>query len=208
MAGLHEMLLCLSPHSHDDIHSDESVGHAGLDAFHLPGKERCVIPAVHDAQHLVGSALQWYVEMRHEGPALRTPLDEFVGEEVGFEAADSVSVDTLHLVERLDEVDEVFARVFSEISNVDPGDDDFLSSFFGSLPCLFHQRFNPCTAAESPGMGDGAISAEIVAPVLHLAEEPGAVPSRTPGSESCDVLCFHGMVPVESFTILLFHPCF
>src|SRR5574344_1961524 len=135
--------------------------------------------AMHQLQHGVASALQRDMEMRHEGPATCAILYEFVGGKVRFETADTVSLYSLHLVEFSDEVDKLLACGFPEVSDVHTCEYYLSSTLLDGLPCLCHERLYCRVAAESSRERYGAVSAEVVASVLHLQEEACSVASRT-----------------------------
>ena len=161
------------------------------------GEEGRVVAAVHEPEHLVASALQRYVEMRHEGTAGGTVVDERIIYEVRLQTADAEPVYPLHPIELPHEVEERLTRLFAEITDVDSGDHDFTSALFGRFLCQRHERLDGRTAAESAGIGNGAVSAEIVAPVLHLEEEAGTVAPGATVCEGSDFLGLHGVEAVQ-----------
>ncbi len=64
--------------AHHHIYTDKGIRHLLLDQVHLMGEERLVVTAVHQLQHLIASALQGNMEVRHEGTALGTIGNEVV----------------------------------------------------------------------------------------------------------------------------------
>ena len=172
---LFETLRCLSTTAYHNINSDEGIGHKTLYVSYLVGKELGVVVAVHELQHLVASALQRNVEMGHEGTARGTIVDKIVGVEVGFKAAYAIALYALHLVELTDEVDEFLTCGLAEVAYVHSREHYLSPTLCGSLTCLIHKRLYGRVAAETTGKGYGAIGAEIVAAVLHLKPEAGAV---------------------------------
>ena len=70
------------------------------------GEERLVVTAVHQLKHLVASALQRNMEVRHEGTALGTVGDEVIIAEIRLQTGDTVTLDAFHLVHRLHKVEE------------------------------------------------------------------------------------------------------
>jgi hypothetical protein len=147
--------------THHDINADEGVGHLLLDEIDFVGKDVAGVAPVHQTQHLVVAALQGNVEMGHEGAAVGAVVDEGVVDEVGLERTDAEALDALHLVERLDQVDEFLTRRAAEVADVDARQYDFLTAFGRSLPGLLHQRRYRRIARKAPGIRNGAVGAEV-----------------------------------------------
>ena len=150
--------------------------------------------AVHQLQNGVGATLQRDMEVRHEGAALGTIVYEFIAQQVGFQRADAVAPNRLHSVERLHQVNEPFTSRLAEVTDVDTRQHNLLASLGSGLASLRHQRLNAGVTAETAGVGNGTVSAEIVAAVLHLQEETGTIATRTAGSKRPDVLCLHRVI--------------
>ena len=83
-------------------------------------------------------------------------------------AADAVSLDALHTVESLDEVDKRLAGGLAKIAYVHSGEHNLVATLAGNAFSLPHKRGNAGVAAEAAGKRYGAVGAEIVAPVLHF----------------------------------------
>ena len=196
VVGFPEQLIRLAPHAYDDIHADESIGDVVPHLFYLVGKELGVVASVHEAEHFVAAALQGDVEVRHEGAAFGTEAEDFLREQIRLDAADAVALDAFHAVEGTQQVDEALARRLAEVADVDSGQHDFLSSLPGCFFCLAYERGDASVAAAAPGVGYGAVGAEVVAAVLNLEEEArplsaGAGGEECAGSLRCD-LCVSG----------------
>ena len=78
--SLIKKLACLASHTCHHINANERIGQGSSDKFNLMGKKFGVVTTTHQAQHLIGSCLQWDVEMRSEALALFCyPPDHLVG---------------------------------------------------------------------------------------------------------------------------------
>ncbi len=179
----------LATHSRHHVDADEGIGEERLDEFYLLPEQRRVVAAPHQLEHLVAARLQRNVEVRGKVPALRgQPPEQVVGQEVGLDASDAVTLNALHLVEGPTEVVECLARASSEVANIDSGQHDFLAALTDHLAGLFDELADVRIAASSARHRDGAVRAEVVAAVLHLEEMPCAVVGRAAGMESVDFL--------------------
>ena len=78
-------------------------------------------------------------QMGHESPAAGTVVNKIVRDEVWLETADAISFYAVDTIEGLDEVEERFTGVFPEISDIHPCEHYFLSTFCGSIFCLFDE---------------------------------------------------------------------
>ena len=131
--------------------------------------------------------LQGYVEVWGKPLRLGYEGDNLVGEQVGLNRGDAVVRDALDLVERADEVEEGLARLFAEVADVHPRDDNLLTPGGSHFASLCGELLDGAAAAPAPGKGYGAVGAEVVAAVLYLEEVAGAVAPRTRGRELADV---------------------
>ena len=168
----------LAARAHDDIDTDEGVGHESVDPLDLVGEEARVVAAVHEAQHLVTAALQRDVEMGHERSAGGAEREHLVGEQVGLDARDAVAVDALDAVESLDELEERLARRLAEVADVDARDDNLAATLLRHLARLCDERLDASVATASAGEGNGAVGAVVVATVLNFKEIARAVTAR------------------------------
>ena len=174
-----ETLGCLASRSHHYIDADEGIGHRLLYEVYLMGEQRRVVTAVHQPEHLIASALQRDVEMRHKGATSGTERYYLVSQKIWFYAADAISFDSLDIIQSPEQVDERVARCLAKVSDVHSRKHYLLAAFKRRLLCLLHQRTDRGVTAEATRIGNGAICAEIVAPVLHLEEISCAVAART-----------------------------
>ena len=187
--------------AHHHINTDKRIRHFLLDKIHLVGKERLVVTAVHQLEHLIASALQRNVEMRHKGTALGTILYEIIITEIRLQTRDAVTLDSFYLIHRLDKVDESLVGSLTEISDIHTGNDDFLTAFSSRLLTLSHKRLDARVARIASGKWNGAIGAIIVAAVLHLQEITGTVTTRARRLEGLDFLRLHAIMLMKSRSI-------
>ena len=126
--------------------------------------------------------------MGRETTAGGDKLDRLVRDQVGLDGGDAITLNTFHLIERPDQVDETLVGRFSEIADVDACQDDLLASFCRYLAGLRHKALDGTVAAAAPGKGNGTIGAEIIATVLYLQEMTSTVVGRAGGREGPDIL--------------------
>ena len=187
--------------AHHHIDTDKRIRHLLLDKIHLVGKERLVVTAVHQLEHLIASALQRNVEMRHKGTALGTILYEIIITEIRLQTRDAVTFDSFYLIHRLDKVDESLVGSLTEIADIHTGNDDFLTAFSSRLLTLSHKRPDARVARIASGKRNGAIGAIIIAAVLHLQEITGTVATRARRLEGLDFLRLHAIMLMKSRSI-------
>ena len=187
--------------AHHHIDTDKRIRHLLLDKIHLVGKERLVVTTVHQLEHLIASALQRNVEMRHKGTALGTILYEIIITEIRLQTRDAVTLDSFYLIHRLDKVDESLVGSLTEITDIHTGNDDFLTAFSSRLLTLSHKRLDARVARIASGKRNGAIGAIIIAAVLHLQEITGTVATRARRLEGLDFLCLHAIMLMKSRSI-------
>ena len=65
-----------------------------------------LVKAMDQLEHLIASALQRNMEMRHKGTALGTILYEIIIAEIRLQTRDAVTLDSFYLIQRLDKIDE------------------------------------------------------------------------------------------------------
>ena len=140
--------------------------------------------------------------MRHKSTAPRAEINDFVGEQIGFYAADAVALDALYPVESLNQIEERFAGRATEVAYVNTRNDYLLASFSRSLFRLCHKRGDSRIARVATSKGYGAISAVVVASILHFEEETGAVATRATGCERGDIFGFHRVELVLAIAFL------
>ena len=193
--------------AHHHIDTDKRIRHFLLDKIHLVGKERLVVTAVHQLEHLIASALQRNVEMRHKGTALGTILYEIIITEIRLQTRDAVTLDSFYLIHRLDKVDESLVGSLAEIADIHTGNDDFLTAFSSRLLTLSHKRLNARVARIASSKWNGAIGAIIIAAVLHLQEITGTVATRARRLEGLDFLRLYAIMLMKSRSIAVLRPC-
>ena len=165
-----EEFLRFATGSHDSVHAYEGIGHKFQNALHLAAEQCRVVLSAHQAQHLIASALQGNVEVRHKGTALCTELQHLVGEQVGLYAGYAVSLYTLYCIQGLQQVQETLSRGLAEVSDIHSGDDYLLCTSHGCLAGLGNQQLYTAVARASTCKGYGAVGAIIVATILNLKE--------------------------------------
>ena len=144
--------------------------------------------AAHQAQHRVASTLQRNVEVRHKRTRAGAEVDNLIGEQVGLNRRDTVSLDSLHSIESTDKVDEALPRILAEVADVHPRNHNLLATLGSHLAGLGHKRLNRATAAASTRKRNSAIAAEVVATILYLQEIARAVATRAARAERPDIL--------------------
>ena len=187
--------------AHHHIDTDKRIRHFLLDKIHLVGKERLVVTTVHQLEHLIASALQRNVEMRHKSSALGTILYEIIITEIRLQTRDAVTLDSFYLIHRLDKVDESLVGSLAEIADIHTGNDDFLTAFSSRLLTLSHKRLDARVARIASSKRNGAIGTIIVAAVLHLQEITGTVATRARRLEGLDFLRLHAIMLMKSRSI-------
>ena len=78
--GLLEVLVGLAREAHDDVGSDRRVGHRGADPLDNAQVTLLAVRPLHRAEHGVGTALQWHVQLVHDVRRLGHRLDDVIGE--------------------------------------------------------------------------------------------------------------------------------
>ena len=187
--------------AHHHIDTDKRIRHFLLDKVHLVGEERLVVTTVHQLEHLIASALQRNMEMRHKSTALGTILYEIIITEIRLQTRDAVTLDSFYLIHRLDKVDESLVGSLTEITDIHTGNDDFLTAFSSRLLTLSHKRLDARVARIASGKWNGAIGAIIIAAVLHLQEITGTVATRARRLEGLDFLRLHAIMLMKSRSI-------
>ena len=188
LVGSVEVFFRLATGTHDDIHPDKGMRHHFLDLPYLVSEQGSVVPTAHELQHLVASALQRDVEVRHERTGAGHIVDDFIGKQVRFDGRDAITLNALYGIQRLDQIEERLAGGLPEIADVHTGNDNLLASFGHSLTGLCHQILYPPVTATATGKRNGAIGTEVVATILHLEEIAGTVSTRARRGKAADVL--------------------
>ena len=188
-----EIFFRLATGTYNHIHTDEGMRHHFLDFLYLVSKQCRIITTTHQLQHLVATALQRDMEMRHERTRLGHIFNNFIGQQVRFDGRNAITLNSFHLIQFLDQIEESFTGRLTEISYIHSGNDNFLAPFGSCLAGLRHNVFNLTITASATGKRDGTIRTEIIATVLYLKEITGTVAPRTRRSKATDILESTGM---------------
>ena len=188
------MFRMFSTTSDHHIYTYKGIRHKSLDKIDFMSKKCFFITTMHQTQYMIRATLKRYVKMRHESTTLCTILYQFVVQQIGLQAADTVSLDTLDFIQGLYQIDKSLFRGGSEITNINTRKHNFLSTFVSCLPCLLHQRFNRRITRKTTGIRYSTIRTEITATILDFQEIASSVSSRTGRLECFDILGFDRMI--------------
>ena len=153
---------------------------------------------MHQFQHRIAATLQGDMEMGHKRPTLGTVCYQFVGQQVGFQTADAVALNGLHPVECLHQINELLACGLTKVAYVHTGEHNLLATLLSCFASLRHQRFYRRVSRKASGVGNGAVSTEVVAAVLYLQEIPRTVAARTAGCKTLNIL---GLLPEKGTSL-------
>ena len=117
--------------------------------------------------------------MGHEGPRAGAEVNDIVGQQIGFNRGNAVTLNAFNIVKGFQQVKELFACVLAEVTDVHACDDDFLAAIGCHFTGLSGELGDGAAAAAASGGGDGAVAAPVVATVLHLEPVTGAVTAVT-----------------------------
>ena len=177
-------LLCLSTRSGDYIHSYKSIWNEGADCGDTVCKKGCIVTTVHQFQNLVASGLEGNMEMRHEGACVRrNPSYYLFGQKIRFDRGDSVTLYPFDFIETAEKVEETLPVVTTIFTYIYAGDDNLLPPLGGHISSHPHEFISISRTGASAGEGDGAVSAEIITPILHLQEIACAIPPFARGAK-------------------------
>lgn len=168
LISLPEILLRLSTGTHNHVYPYKGIGHHFLYLLYLRGKQGGIVTASHQLQHLVTARLQRYMEMRHETPGTGHVFYDFICQQIRLDGGYAVTLNAFHLVQRLHQVEESLTGRLAEVSDIDAGQYNFLSTFGSRLAGLLHHRSNAAVTATSAGKGNGAIGTIIIATILYF----------------------------------------
>ena len=115
------------------------------------------------------------MKMRCEMTAVRHKIDDLVGEQVRFTTRYSDSIVSVQLVESPQQVNKMFVRRTTEITDVDATENQFLRPTVQCLLRLLYERCDGGVSTLAARQRNGAIRAEIIASVLHFDEAARAV---------------------------------
>ncbi len=198
----------LTTATHHYIHANKCIGHFLLDQVYLMGKEILVITTMHQLQHLIATTLQRNMEMWHKSTALRAISYQIIITQIGLQAGYSITLNSIHLVECLHQIEKTLMSCPSEVTYVNTSYHYFLSSLACRPLGLFHQRGDTWITRVAPGKGNGAISTIIVAAILYLQKITGTASSRTRRLKRTNVLSLHTVMFVQSIHTTLLQSCF
>ena len=77
-SSIFEKIICLSARTNDNINPDKCIGHTFFYMCHFFSKKLCRIPAVHQFQYFVASALQRNMEVGHKSARLGTIINDLI----------------------------------------------------------------------------------------------------------------------------------
>ena len=158
------------------------------------GKEFAVVFAFHQLKHFVGARLQRNMEMGHNAFAGLNVFDDFVGQQVGLNRRNTETHIALDIVQRFHKIEKILVGMHAEIANVNPRKYYFAGSCIDGLHGSFHRFGYRCATAAATCKGNCAVSAIIIATILHFQEIAGAVVARTGRFKFPDLIylcCMH-----------------
>ena len=75
------------------------------------------------------------MEMRHETPGTGHVFYDFICQQIRLDGGYAVTLNAFHLVQRLHQVEESLTGRLAEVSDIDTGQYNFLSTFGSRLAC-------------------------------------------------------------------------
>ena len=123
---------------------------------------------MHEFKHFVAATLQRNMKVGHELLAATAIINERIINQVGFQTADAVALNAIYFVERFYQIEKAFMGGFTKIANVYPREHNLFSAFGSGFFGLPHERGDSRIARKAASIGDGAVSAKVVAAVLHF----------------------------------------
>ena len=72
----------LNPGAHDYIHTNKSMGHDRLHLLNLMTEQGRIIPATHQLQHRIATALQGYMKMGCKPTTMSHEINRLIGQQV------------------------------------------------------------------------------------------------------------------------------
>ena len=154
--------------------------------------------APHLGEQLVGTGLEGDMEMRLKSGSGGDPVHDFLCQEVGFDARNTVAFDACDAVQRPQQVQEGFARRPPEITRIHTREHDLPDALRRDLLRLADTFGNGYVATLSAGVGDRTVPAVVVASVLHFQERAGAgLRGRIGGENACFVQRPGGFQPQQ-----------
>ena len=145
------------------------------------------------------------MEVGHEGAGGCHVFHDGGGEKVRLYGGDAIAFHSLHFIKGLDEVEERLSALSAELTHVYSGEHYFSGAGCRSLPCLRDAIGHGGGAGTSAGHGYGAVGAPVVASVLHLEPEAGALASSACGHEcayALEVVHLHGALLLAGHHLL------
>lgn len=103
-----KIFIGFSGETHNHIHSYTTMRHQRFDVGYTVCIQFPLVTAAHQAQNLIAAALQGNMEMRYKLFTLRYKLNDFIGEQVGFNGGYAVTFNTLYFIEFLNETIKIF----------------------------------------------------------------------------------------------------
>ena len=147
--------------------------------------------AMHQFQDRIAATLQRDMVMRHKGTALCTIVYQLITQQVGFQTADTIALNTFYGIQSLHQIQKALTRRLAKISNVHTRQHNFLATLTCSFLGLGYQRGDTGITAKAASIGNGAIGTEVVTPILDFQEIASTIAARATGRKSLDVLRLH-----------------
>ena len=187
-----EVCLFLATSTHDNINPNESMRHERVYRVYLGCKQSRIVTTTHKSKHSIATCLKRYMEVGHESTRTGNKLNYLISQQIGFNRRNPITSYTLYLIKSTYKVNECLTCRLSEITDIDSRNNNLLGSFSCSLASLLHKRSNSSVATASTSIRDCTIGTEIVAPILHLEKETGAVSLRAGGYKGANILSGDG----------------
>ena len=197
--GVGEVFVRFARESDDHVDTEEYVRHGAAHRSDPVGELRRVVPAAHQRQDAVASALDRNVKMRLESFRSRCESDDLVGQQVRLDRRNAVAIDAFDPVEGPQQVDERFAGRSAEIAGVDTCQYDFALTLRGDSLRFGREIGNREVAAGAARQRNRAVAAMVIAPILYFQERAGAVAGRERGEKVRQLAGFAGVYRCFAF---------
>ena len=145
--------------------------------------------------------------MRNKALAVGRKIDDFIAQQIRFNAGDANSVQSFNRIQLMQQINEpvlvalVAKFSLSVIANVNAGQDDFLDALLHQMLRLLDHLLQTSRTTHPTRHGNGAVGAGIVATVLYFEESPSPIAQAVCRFVAVDLLDFAGVD--DGFVILL-----